>query len=117
MCMLVGSPVIAKSPPSPRATTASVERSSISSDSSSGTHTSRTRDAVLVGDVLERAHHRRQAALHVVGAAADQAVALHARLELLGAARHHVEMAVQDDAGRLLAARAPTSATSTGSPL
>ena len=43
MCRLVGSPVIAKSPPSPRATTASVERSSISSDSSSGTHTKRTR--------------------------------------------------------------------------
>ena len=43
MCRLVGSPVIAKSPPSPRATTASVDRSSISSDSSSGTHTSLTR--------------------------------------------------------------------------
>ena len=46
MCRLVGSPVIAKSPPSPRLTTPSVERSSISSDSSSGTHTRRTRIAV-----------------------------------------------------------------------
>ena len=43
MCMFVGSPVIAKFPPNPLATTASVERSSISSDSSSGTHTRRTR--------------------------------------------------------------------------
>ncbi len=46
MCRLVGSPVIAKSPPRPSATTASVERSSISSDSSSGTTTSLTLTAV-----------------------------------------------------------------------
>jgi hypothetical protein len=41
---------------------------------------------VLALEVLERAHHRRQAALHVVGAAADQPVALHARLNCSGRA-------------------------------
>ena len=43
MCRSVGSPVIAKSPPRPARTSASVERSSTSSDSSSGTHMNRTR--------------------------------------------------------------------------
>ena len=46
------------------------------------------------------------AALHVIGAAADQPVALDARLELLGAARDDVEMAVPDDAGGVVAPRA-----------
>ena len=40
------------------------------------------------------AHHRGQPALHVVGAAAEQPVGLDVRGELLGAARHHVEVAV-----------------------
>ena len=52
---------------------------------------------VLVGGVADGAHHRRQRALHVVGAAADQAVALDARLELALAARDDVDVAVQDD--------------------
>ena len=63
-------------------------------------------DLVLVLDVLERAHHRRQAALHVVGAAADQPVALDSRLELLRAAGHDVEVAVEDHARRALPAGA-----------
>ena len=39
----VGSPVMAKSPPKPLRTTSSVERVSMSSDSSSGAHRKRTR--------------------------------------------------------------------------
>ena len=106
MCRSVGSPVIAKSPPSPRATSESVERSSSSSDSSSGTHDEADADAVLGGDVLERAHHRRQPALHVVGAATDQPVALDARRELLGAAGNDIQVAVPDDARGIGAPRA-----------
>ena len=52
---------------------------------------------VLLGDVAERAHHRRERALHVVGAAADQPVALDARLELALAGGDDVEVAVEDD--------------------
>ena len=52
-------------------------------------------DGVLRGQVAGGAHHRRQAALHVVGAAADQPVALDARLELVGVAGDHVEVPVQ----------------------
>src|SRR5437588_587190 len=43
------------------------------------------------------AHHRRKTALHVVGAAADQAVAVDARLELAGPPGHDVDVAVEDD--------------------
>ena len=57
-------------------------------------------DAVLVGGVADGAHHRREAALHVVGAAADQPVALDPRLELLGVRGHDVDVAVQDDRRR-----------------
>ena len=53
-------------------------------------------DVGLVGRVANRAHERGQRALHVVGAAADEAVALHAGLELLGVTRDHIEMTVQD---------------------
>ncbi len=42
-CRFVGSPVIAKSPTRPRRTRSSLVRRSMSSDSSSGTHTKRTR--------------------------------------------------------------------------
>jgi hypothetical protein len=52
-------------------------------------------------DVVQRAHHGRQRALHVVGAAPDQAVALEAGLELLRMAGHDVEVAVEDDRGRV----------------
>ncbi len=96
MCRSVGSPVIAKSPLRPAATTSSVERASTSSDSSSGTQRKRTQHIALVGAVLQRAHHRREAALHVVGAAPDQAVALDARHVLRLEARHDVEVAVED---------------------
>ena len=50
---------------------------------------------VLCGDVAQRAHHGRERALHVVGAAADQPVALDARRELTLARGHDVEVAVQ----------------------
>ena len=61
---------------------------------------------LLALQVLERAHHRRQSALHVVGAAPDQVVALHLGLELLWTPGHDVEMAVQDHAGGAVAGRA-----------
>jgi hypothetical protein len=70
--------------------------------------------AVLRGHVAERADHRREAALHVVGAAPVQAVAVHARLELLRAAGHHVEVPVQHDRR---AALGPTVAVKRGRPL
>ena len=55
-----------------------------------------TRTRVLARDVDERAHHRREAALHVVGAAADEPVALDPRRELLVVRRDDVDVAVQD---------------------
>ena len=55
---------------------------------------------VLTLQVLQRAHHRGQAALHVVGAAPDQAVPLDPRLELLGTPGHDIEMTVEDDTRR-----------------
>ena len=64
---------------------------------------------------MDGAHHRRERALHVVGAAADQAVALDPRLELPLARGHDVEVAVQHDESAPLVA--PASASSTGSPL
>ena len=70
-------------------------RWSISSDSSSGTHTKRIAHAVLVAQVLQRAHHRGQAALHVIGAAALEPVALDARRELLRPRRDDVVVAVE----------------------
>ena len=84
----------------------SVERSSTSSDSSSGTQTKLHAHGVLRRRVVDRAHHRRERALHVVGAAADQPVALDARLELLLERGHHVEVAVQHD-GRAVVRRRP----------
>jgi hypothetical protein len=58
----------------------------------------------LLGQVVRGAHHGRQPALHVVGAAAVQPVALDARRELLGMAGHDVEVAVEDDRRGLLRA-------------
>ena len=63
-------------------------------------------DLVLRGDVLERAHHGRQRALHVVGAAADEPVALDARRELALARGDDVEVAVEDD-GRAVGGARP----------
>src|SRR6476661_8084013 len=54
-------------------------------------------DLVLRRDVLEGAHHGRQRALHVIGAAADQPVAVDPRRELALARGNDVEMAVEDD--------------------
>ena len=54
-------------------------------------------DLVLRGHVLERAHHGRQRALHVVGAAADEPIALDPRGELALARGDDVEVAVEDD--------------------
>ena len=71
-------------------------------------------DPVLLGRLADRAHHRRERALHVVGAAADEAVALDARLELALAGGHDVEVAVEDRRSGPRAA--PTSAMTTGSP-
>jgi len=59
-------------------------------------------DPVLLGRLADRAHDRRERALHVVGAAADEAVTLDARLELALAGGHDVEVAVEDH-GRPLA--------------
>ncbi len=55
--------------------------------------------AVLGGHVVQRAHHRRQAALHVVGAAPVEAIAVQARDEQLRARRNDVQVAVEDDRG------------------
>ena len=59
-------------------------------------------DRVLGGDVRQRAHDRRERALHVVGAAADEPVALDAGRELAVAGRDDVEVAVEDDARAVL---------------
>ena len=59
---------------------------------------------VLIGELADGAHDRGEPALHVVGAAADQPVAVDARRELLGAPGDHVEVAVQRDRRRALRA-------------
>src|SRR5215216_3715366 len=53
--------------------------------------------AVLRGQVPEGADHRREAALHVVGAAPVEAVAVDPRLELLLTTGDYVQMPVQND--------------------
>src|SRR5215218_26124 len=53
-------------------------------------------DGVLAGEPAGGGHHRREAALHVVGAAPVEAVAVDARLELLRVAGDDVDVAVQD---------------------
>ena len=60
-------------------------------------------DAVLTLEVLERAHHPREPALHVIRTAAEQPVALHTRLELLRPPRNDIEVPVEDHAGPTLA--------------
>ena len=66
--------------------------------------------ARLVAQLLERAHHRRERALHVVGAAAVEPVALDPRRELLLPGGDDVEVAVQDDRRAVLRARPPPPA-------
>jgi O-antigen/teichoic acid export membrane protein len=58
-------------------------------------------NAVLLGQLADRAHHRREAALHVVCAAPVQAVALDPRHELLGPAGDDVDVSVEDHGGAL----------------
>ena len=109
-CRPVGSPVMAKSPTKPVAHHL-VGRARVDV---LGLLVRRAQEAHahprLGRDVVQRAHHRRERALHVIGAAADQAVALDPRLELLGAAGDDVEVAVEDDRGRVGAARSRPSA-------
>ena len=71
----------------------------MSSDSSSGTHRKSTRTPRCVATSCSASIIAASAALHVVGAAAVQPVALHARLELLGMAGDDVKVTVQDDRG------------------
>ena len=98
---LVGSPVIAKSPMKPCSTRASEPRFSSSSDSSSETIPKPHPHGLLLAQVVQQQHHHRQRALHVVGAAAVEAVALQARAEHLIGARDHVDVAVQDEGRRI----------------
>jgi 50S ribosomal subunit-associated GTPase HflX len=57
----------------------------------------------LLLEIFERTHHSRQGALHVIGAAADQAVPFDAWLELLLSTGHDVEMAVKHHARHVVA--------------
>ena len=110
----VGSPVIAKSPVKPcliRNVGAAVDLLLgllVGHDREHDAH------VLLVAQLLERAHHRGQRALHVVGAAAQDAVALDPRLELLRAGRHDVQVAVQDH--RRAPARSPRARPARGRP-
>ena len=76
MCRSVGSPVIAKSAGEPagdeRVRRAVLDVLALLVGDADELHA----NARLVGDVLQRAEHAGQRALHVVGAAADQPVAL-----------------------------------------
>ena len=104
-CRPVGSPVIAKSPREAAADDV-VGRARVDVLGLLVGHADEA-DAhrVLLGEVAQRAHHRREAALHVVGAAPVQAVALDPRRELLRAAGHDVEVPVEDHRRRPRAAR------------
>ena len=114
MCRSVGSPVSAKSARRPSLTRTSVERLRDVLGLLVGDADEAHAHLVLAGDVLEGAHHGRERALHVVGAAADQPVALDARRELALARGDDVEVAVEDD-GRARR-RGPASARMTGRP-
>ena len=70
-------------------------------------------DPVLVAHRRGDDHHRRDRALHVVGAAPVEPVPLDPRLELLRPRRHHVEVPLEHHRRRV---GGPTSAISTGSP-
>ena len=54
-------------------------------------------DAILRRDVVDGADHRRKCTLHVVGAAADQPIALDARSELVRERGDDVDVPVQHD--------------------
>ena len=60
-----------------------------------GNHPEPHADALDLAQVGDREQHRGQGALHVVGAAAEKAIAVQPRLELLRAARDDVDVAVQ----------------------
>ena len=55
----------------------------------------------LVAEVGEGEHHRRRRSLHVVGAAAVEAIAVEQRVELPGTPGDDVDVAVEDDRGQL----------------
>ena len=98
MCRSVGSPVIAKSAAQPLldervgAAVLDVLGLLVGHADEPDAH------GVVGRDVVDGAHHRREAALHVVGAAADEPVALDARRELRVVRRHDVDVPVEDDA-------------------
>ena len=97
----VGSPVRAKSARRPSATSASVERRVDVLGLLVGDAQQAHADAVLRGRVDGRAQQDGERALHVVGAAPDEAVALDAGRELPLARRHDVEVPVEDHRGRV----------------
>ena len=100
-CRSVGSPVIAKSPREPAADDV-VDRARVDVLGLLVGHADEAHaDLVLLGQVAQRAHHRGDAALHVIGAAAVQPVALDPRRELLHVARDDVEVPVEDDRRRV----------------
>ena len=115
MCRSVGSPVIAKSPDvallDQEVRGALLLLVGLLVADAHEVHLHR----VLGGQVAHRAHHRREAALHVVGAAADQAVALDPRLELRRGWR--APRRGGRAAPRSGPVAAPTVAASTGRPL
>ena len=98
MCMLVGSPVMAKSPRSP-ARPGGRSRAARPPRTPRRRRRRSARARCSGCQVVQRAHHGREAALHVVGAAAVEAVPVDARRELLGAPGHHVEVAVSTIVG------------------
>ena len=115
MCMSVGSPVIAKSPDVALlhqvVGAALLEVLGLLVGHAHEMHA----HPLLPGQVVQGAHHRRQPALHVVGAATVEAIAVDVRRELLGAAGNDVQVPVQDDRRRPLGG--PTVAASSGRPL
>jgi len=95
-CRSVGSPVIAKSPMKPShhlVRGAQIDVLGLLVGHAQEAHA----DALVARHVVEGEHHRRQPALHVVGPAAVQAVALHAGRELLGMPGDDVKVTVEDD--------------------
>ena len=56
---------------------------------------------VLVAQRRGDDHHRRHRALHVVGAPPEEPIPLDPRLELLGVARHHVDVPLEHDRRRI----------------
>ena len=102
--MSVGSPVIAKSPMKPESDhevgslVLGVLVLLVGDDPEADA------DRILLPHLGERGQHRRQGALHVIGAATVEAVTLDPRLELLGVGRDDVDVTVQDDGRAVIGA-------------